>query len=918
MFLAPAFSTAQAQSVRKSNPNTLMLTVVNAMETVNSATPPNVPEDYYLHDVNGNRIANWPTPGDYMLNLTKPEVADFLANYAYQVLLQSWLIYDGIFFDNFQPGIPQPYYDYQDVPHEIDAAGDGVATDPAALNAAWSAGVYRLIASFRKLVPYGLVAGHLGPRPPQASALAAFNGESLNGDAPEVREGFESFGTLWQTLGNWFSQGQQPGITMVQSSPPLQVAYGYGFMASNVAPVEVQTFAQTSYPNMRFGLATALMTDGFSTYDFGDTSSPVNWWYDEYDFQLGYPLGPPASVALAGPSANLLTNPDFEDGLAGWTVLVDTDAVASAAIDSTIAASGASSAHVKVSRPSPTNWHVSFEQGGFALTAGVTYQVQFWARSDAPRVITINSQGGPPSYTYYNLSAQFSISPNWGFYTATFTPPATVTDARFQFWVGDVAGDVWVDGVSLSAAPPSIYRRDFSSGVVLLNATAYPQSVPLETGLTRFSGTQAPRFQYIVDDSDAGFATAGNWNAVAIDSGFKGGGVANRPGTEVASGPYYHAWKSGVHELDAASGDATWDLHIPEDGSYTIQAWLPAAPNVATWTKNAVYEIVSNGNVLFSASLDQTTASAGDGWHTLAPTVKLTVAGAPFVRVHNGGSGSLIADAVYVTSAALYNDGSPASQVTLAPFDGILLQRQNTVPVPTSRVNSVVNTASYQPAIASGGFISIVGTGFASSSRSWTSSDFSGNNLPTSLDGVSLTINGKPAYVEYISPTQINAIAPDDNTIGQVQVQVTTPQGALYAGTVLKQKLSPAFFTYQSGTTTYVAAIHLDGTLVGPASSSSRPAVPGEVIEIYGTGFGQTSPAAPTSQLVSQPALLSLPATVTIGGVNAPVQWAGIVSSGLYQLNVQIPNVADGDQPAQVSVSGFQDVATAFIAVAQQ
>ena len=77
-------------------------------------------------------------------------------------------------------------------------------------------------------------------------------------------------------------------------------------------------------------------------------------------------------------------------------------------------------------------------------------------------------------------------------------------------------------------------------------------------------------------------------------------------------------------------------------------------------------------------------------------------------------------------------------------------------------------------------------------------------------------INGNPAYVEYISPTQVNVIAPDDDTIGPVPMQVTTPQGGSYAGTVLKQKLSPAFFTYQSGTTSYAATVHLDGTLVWP------------------------------------------------------------------------------------------------------
>ena len=283
----------------------------------------------------------------------KPEVADFMANYAYEVLLQSGLIYDGIFFDNFHTSISYLKTDYAGNPVQIDADGDGKPDDPATLDAAWSAGVYRLIASFRKLVPYGLVTGHLDNRPPQSAALAAFNGESLNGDAPKIREGFESFGTLWETLGDWFNQGQAPGITMVQSSPPLQVAYGYGYMATSAAPVGVQAFAQTFYPNMRFGLAVALMTDGFSTYDFGDTSSPVNWWYDEYDFSLGYPLGPAALLAPQDESsANLLSNADFEKALAGWSLLVNTDATASAASDTTIAAEGNSSAHVNVSRAS--------------------------------------------------------------------------------------------------------------------------------------------------------------------------------------------------------------------------------------------------------------------------------------------------------------------------------------------------------------------------------------------------------------------------------------------------------------------------------------------------------------------------------------------------------------------------------------
>src|SRR5579862_3777265 len=200
LYLCPAFNLQQAQMIRTQNPNAIIMPNVNANEATSFSTPPNVPEAYFLHDTTGKKIPNWPTPGDYILNLTRPAVADFMVNYAYQVLLQSGLIYDGIFFDNFHTTISWLKADYAGNPVQIDANGDGQPDDPAMLDAAWSAGVYRLIASFRQLVPYGLVTGHLDNRPPQAAALATFNGESLNGDAPKVREGFESFEFFRQTL----------------------------------------------------------------------------------------------------------------------------------------------------------------------------------------------------------------------------------------------------------------------------------------------------------------------------------------------------------------------------------------------------------------------------------------------------------------------------------------------------------------------------------------------------------------------------------------------------------------------------------------------------------------------------------------------------------------------------------------------
>jgi len=916
LYLCPAFNLQQAQAIRAQNPNAIIVPNVNATEATSFNTPPNVPEAYFLHDTTGKKIPNWPTPGDYILNLTKPEVADFMANYAYQVLLQSGLIYDGIFFDNFHTTISWLKTDYTGNPVQVDANGDGQPDDPATLDAAWSAGVYRLIATFRQLVPYGLVTGHLDSRPPQTAALAAFNGESLNGDAPRIREGYESFGAFMQTLDDWFGKGQQPGISMVQSSPPLQVAYGYGF--TNSAIPDTQTFAQTFYPNMRFGLGIALMTDGFYTHDFGDTSTTVNWWYDEYDFYLGYPVGPATRIGTtpSPPPTNLLTNGGFESStVSPWHTFYGSGGVASTALDTGIAAEGNASAHVTVSSASSNPWQITFEQDNIPITKGVIYQVQFWARSDPPRNITVFSQGGAPNFTNYGLNASVPLGPSWNFYTATFLAAATANDARLEFWLGDVVGSVWFDGIQFSASQAlDLYRRDFTNGVVLLNAASSPQTITLEGGLKRFSGSQAPKYQYIVDDSDSGFADSGNWKAIKIDSGFTGGGV-NGPGGQIANGPYYHAWQSGVHELDDSSGTATWNLHIPEDGTYTIRVWLPAAPNASTWANNAIYEIIAGGQTVASVTLDQTTASHGDSWHTLG-TWNLTAATAPSLRIRNGASGPLIADAVYVISAALYNDGSTAAQVTLAPMDAILLQRQQPVPTPASRVSSVVNAASFQPAIASGGFLSIAGAGFGAAPRSWAASDFNGVNLPIALDGVSVMINGKPAYVEYISSTVINAIAPDDDTLGPVPIQVKTPQGTSYPATVLKQRMSPGLFPYQSGGTTYAVAVHLDGTLVGPSALSARPASPGEIIAIYATGFGPTTPPMPTAQLIPAAAPTQLQVSMTIGGAPADVQWAGLVSSGLYQLNIKIPSLASGDQPIQATISGFQTPGNLMLPIA--
>ena len=118
-------------------------------------------------------------------------------------------------------------------------------------------------------------------------------------------------------------------------------------------------------------------------------------------------------------------------------------------------------------------------------------------------------------------------------------------------------------------------------------------------------------------------------------------------------------------------------------------------------------------------------------------------------------------------------------------------------------------------------------------SRIWQGSDFAGNTLPNQLDKVSVTVNGKSAYIYYISPAQIDILTPPDAMSGPVQV-VSTNNGASASFTAQAQALSPSFFVFNGGP--YVAATHADGTLLGPVSlypGATTPAKPGETIVLY-------------------------------------------------------------------------------------
>jgi uncharacterized protein (TIGR03437 family) len=103
-----------------------------------------------------------------------------------------------------------------------------------------------------------------------------------------------------------------------------------------------------------------------------------------------------------------------------------------------------------------------------------------------------------------------------------------------------------------------------------------------------------------------------------------------------------------------------------------------------------------------------------------------------------------------------------------------------------------------------------------------------------------------------------------------------------------------------------------DGTydLVGPPgtfSFATRPVKSGETLVLYGVGFGPTKPHVPAGQAFTGAAPTTMPVTITIGGVAANVEFAGITEAGLYQFNLTVPpNTGSGDQALQAIVNGVQ------------
>ena len=261
---------------------------------------------------------------------------------------------------------------------------------------------------------------------------------------------------------------------------------------------------------------------------------------------------------------------------------------------------------------------------------------------------------------------------------------------------------------------------------------------------------------------------------------------------------------------------------------------------------------------------------------------------------------------------------------------GNLISRS--VVLASSSVITSVYTASGGADIAQNTFVVITGVNLVPATTpaggvNWSSApSFASGQMPTQLNGVSVTVNGKPAYIYFFcsaattpvcASDQINVLTPLDNATGPVPVVVSSGATVSAPFTATLNAVAPTFLLFGSH---YVAATHANGGLIGPVSlypGASTPAKPGEEVVIYAVGFGLPSAPLTAGSSKQSGSLPTLP-VCAIGTNAAALAFAGLISPGLYQLNVIIPAAASsGDNPIGCTYGGSATPAGDLITVGQ-
>ncbi|NTU71867.1 MAG: hypothetical protein HGB10_08640 [Coriobacteriia bacterium] len=367
---------------------------------------------------------------------------------------------------------------------------------------AWNSGLHGYELRLRGLIPAKPILGNWAY--PHLDVLNGTNFEGFpNADPTQYPWSSATTGT-WPGKGSyfeWMSGARQPNLTTIETyeDDGGPDATGDGSYAN---PADEPGF-KPNLRKMRYGLTTALLGDGFFSYEINTNGhgSLGLLWFDEYTGggrgrgYLGLPTGPARRVAAAPTSIDLLAgHGDFDTApqASSWDLEVEPGSSATTVRDFAEKHSGAASLRVSVVSASGTDWHVS-ETHSAAVRSGSEYTLSFWARAD--RTLAVSGwiqQANEPWNTWAEFGA-VRLDTEWRQYVLVAPSGGTDPTARLQIGMGESPGKVWIDDIRLQSGSREVWRRKFSGGVSVVNATASTARAPLG-GLYRLAkGSQSPK-----------------------------------------------------------------------------------------------------------------------------------------------------------------------------------------------------------------------------------------------------------------------------------------------------------------------------------------------------------------------------------------------------------------------------------------
>jgi uncharacterized protein (TIGR03437 family) len=239
---------------------------------------------------------------------------------------------------------------------------------------------------------------------------------------------------------------------------------------------------------------------------------------------------------------------------------------------------------------------------------------------------------------------------------------------------------------------------------------------------------------------------------------------------------------------------------------------------------------------------------------------------------------------------------------------------------PSISSGGVADAFNFRAGVAENSWVALFGANLSTETRTWDGSpELAQQRLPMTLGGVSVTIDGKPAPVYAISPGQVNVLTPVGVGTGNVPVVLRNANGETTATAVSLDLLPGIYAPFAEGNRLLVTAVeNSTGAILGKRSVDARATRafrPGDVVQFYANGLGDTNPPVGENQFIASPRPLVNTPQIRINDIPVDILGSALVGSGLFQVNARIPDLPDGDHPIVLSVNSASSPNNVYITI---